>query len=98
MSLASTAPGLLTQTIGYRRATNVFGEAGTVDAYLAVEAALAEVEGELGVIPPDAVTPIVAACRRDAIDMDELRRAAAIVGYPIVPLVSTLRWPIGMPS
>ena len=90
MSLASTAPGLLTQTIGYRRAANVFGEAGTVDAYLAVEAALAEVEGELGVIPPDAVTPIVAACRRDGIDMDELRRAAAIVGYPIVPLVSML--------
>ncbi|MBW4655905.1 MAG: adenylosuccinate lyase family protein [Kaiparowitsia implicata GSE-PSE-MK54-09C] len=90
MSLASTAPGLLTQTIGYKRAADVFGEVGTVDAYLAVEAALAEVEGDLGVIPPEAVAPIVAACRRDAIDMDELRTAAAIVGYPIVPLVSML--------
>lgn len=90
MSLASTAPGLLTQTIGYRRAANVFGEAATVDAYLAVEAALAEVEGELGVIPLEAVEPIVAACRREALDLDALREAAAIVGYPIVPLVSML--------
>ena len=90
MSLASTALGLVTQTIGYRRAANVFGEAGTIDAYLAVEAALAEVEGELGVIPPEAVGPIVAACRRDALDLDRLRQAAAIVGYPIVPLVAML--------
>jgi len=90
MSLASTAPGLLSQASGYRRAESVFGEAGTVDAYLAVEAALAEVEGSLGVIPPEAVAPIVAACRREAIDMDALRSAAAVVGYPIVPLVSML--------
>ena len=90
MSLASTAPGLVTQTIGYRRASQVFGEAGTVDAYLRVEAALAEVEGELGVIPAMAVAPIVAACRREALDLDNLREAAAVVGYPIVPLVAML--------
>ena len=34
MSLASTAPGLLTQTIGYTRATNVFGEAVQLPADL----------------------------------------------------------------
>jgi len=90
MSLASTAPGLLTQTSGYRRASDVFDERGTVSAYLLFEAALAEVEGELGVIPAQAVAPIVAACRLEAIDLDALRKAAAIVGYPIVPLVSML--------
>jgi 3-carboxy-cis,cis-muconate cycloisomerase len=90
MSLAATAPGLLTQTTGYRRASNVFGEAGTVDAYLRVEAALAEVEGELGVIPREAIAPIVAACRRENLDLDALREAAAVVGYPIVPLVAML--------
>lgn len=90
MSLASTAPGLLTQTSGYRRASDVFGERGTVKAYLRFEAALAEVEGELGVIPAEAVAPIVAACRLEAIDLDALRQAAAVVGYPIVPLVSML--------
>lgn len=88
MSLASTAPGLLTETDGYRRAATVFGEAGTVDAYLCFEAALAQVEGELGVIPAQAVAPILAACRRERLDLDALRRAAAKVGYPIVPLVT----------
>ena len=90
MSLASTAPGLLTQTPGYKRAESVFGEVGTLAAYLKVEAALAEVEGELGVIPLQAVAPIVAACRSANIDTEALRKAAAVVGYPIAPLVSML--------
>lgn len=90
MSLASTAPGLISRTTGYLRASAFFDEDGTVDAYLAIEAALAEVEGGLGVIPKDAVAPIVSVCRRDLIDMDALRTGAAAVGYPIVPLVSML--------
>jgi 3-carboxy-cis,cis-muconate cycloisomerase len=90
MSLASTAPGLLSHTLGYQRAAMVFGEDGTVDAYLRFEAALAEVEGSLGVIPPESVAPIMAACQREKLDMGALRHAAAAVGYPIVPLVSML--------
>jgi len=90
MSLASTAPGLISQTAGYLRASAFFDEGGTVDAYLVFEAALAEVEGGLGVIPAEAVAPIVSVCRRDLIDMDALRVGAAAVGYPIVPLVSML--------
>ena len=90
MSLASTAPGLLSQTLGYQRAAKVFGEDGTVDAYLRFESALAQVEGELGVIPPGAVAPIIAACQRERLDIGALRHAAAAVGYPIVPLVSML--------
>lgn len=90
MSLASTAPGLLSRTPGYLRASNIFGEAGTVDAYLQFEAALAEVQGALGVIPAEAVSPIKEACRRELLDIETLRRDAAAVGYPIVPLVSML--------
>lgn len=90
MSLASTAPGLISRTTGYLRAAGFFDEGGTVDAYLTFEAALAEVEGGLGVIPEEAVGPIVSICRRDLIDMEALRTGAAAVGYPIVPLVSML--------
>jgi 3-carboxy-cis,cis-muconate cycloisomerase len=75
---------------GYKHASEIFGEAGTVDAYLRFEAALAKTEGGLGVIPSDAVGPIVAACCRERLDIDRLRIAAATVGYPIVPLVSML--------
>ncbi|WP_243267880.1 adenylosuccinate lyase family protein [Sulfitobacter sp. DSM 110093] len=88
--MASTAPGLISRTTGYLRASGFFDEGGTVDAYLAFEAALAEVEGDLGVIPEEAVAPIVSVCRRDLIDMDALRNGAVAVGYPIVPLVSML--------
>ncbi|MCF8482145.1 MAG: adenylosuccinate lyase family protein [Rhodospirillum sp.] len=95
MSLASTAPGLLSQTAGYKRAAEIFGEAGTVGAYLRFEAALAEAEGGIGVIPCEAVAPILAVCRRERIDFDLLRTGSAMVGYPIVPLVSMLAELVG---
>ncbi|WP_319533008.1 adenylosuccinate lyase family protein [uncultured Cohaesibacter sp.] len=90
MSLASTDPGLITKTTGYRRSLQIFGEEGTVDAYLRFEAALADVEGALGVIPADAVPPILANCRIETIDFDSLRQGSAVVGYPIVSLVAQL--------
>ena len=90
MSLASTAPGLLSETAGYRRAAAIFCEAGTVDAYLRFEAALARVQGGLGVIPAAAAEAISGACRSGGIDLDSLRERSARVGYPVVPLVSML--------
>ncbi|WP_346795464.1 adenylosuccinate lyase family protein [Halomonas sp. Bachu 37] len=98
MSLASSAPGLLSQKEGYLRSAAIFGEEGTVDAYLAFERALAEVQGSLGVIPPEAVASIEATCRRDALDMEALNREAAQVGYPIVPLVKQLAERAGAPG
>ena len=86
MSLASTAPGLLSETKGFLRAAACFDEAGTVDAYLLFEAALAEVQGALGVIPAEAAPVITNACCREALDMELLRQRAATIGYPIVPL------------
>lgn len=90
MSLASTAPGLLTRTDGYRRCAEIFGEAGTVDAYLHFELALAEVQAELGVIPRGALPAIRRACMPGTLDLDALREGAAQVGYPIVTFVSML--------
>lgn len=90
MSLAATAPGLLSESAGYRRAAGHFGEAATVGAYLEFEAALARVQAGLGVIPAGAGRAIARVCRCDLIDMDALRRGSAAVGYPIVTLVSLL--------
>ncbi|WP_158971280.1 class-II fumarase/aspartase family protein [Chachezhania sediminis] len=95
MSLASTAPGLLSQTQGYLRAMSVFGEAGTVDAYLQFEAALAEVQGRLGIIPAEAAAPVAAACRSGGLDLDLLRVRSATVGYPIAPLVEMVAEKVG---
>ena len=90
MSLASTAPGLLSRTEGYRRCADLFGEAGTVDAYLRFELALAEAQAELGVIPGEALPAIRRACTPGTLDLHALREGAAQVGYPIVTLVSML--------
>lgn len=90
MSLASSAPGLLTSTDGYQRTAAIFSDEGTVDAYLTFERALAKVQGTLGVIPSDVVAPIQAVCSLEKLNMPKLTREAAQVGYPIVPLVNQL--------
>ncbi|MDR5905596.1 adenylosuccinate lyase family protein [Franzmannia qiaohouensis] len=98
MSLASTAPGLLADKAGYRRTGDIFGEEGTIDAYLAFERSLAEVQGALGVIPREAVAPILKACQRDNLEREALRRDAAQVGYPVVALVEQLASRAGPPG
>ncbi|WP_305970610.1 MULTISPECIES: adenylosuccinate lyase family protein [unclassified Mameliella] len=90
MTLASTDPGLLCGSEGYQRCAKIFGEAGTVDAYLQFEAALAEVQGRLGVIPGQAVAPIRAACDQGKLDLAKLRTGSLAVGYPIAPLVAMI--------
>lgn len=90
MSLAATAPGLISAKEGYRRVATIFNETGTLEAYLAFEGALAAVQGELGIIPPEAAQRIQTVCSKEALDLPALRRDAARVGYPIVPLVNQL--------
>src|SRR3546814_17014670 len=68
----------------------VFSDENLVAQYLAVEAALARVQGRLGVIPEEASREIGARCRVETIDFAELRRATELVGYPILPLVQQI--------
>lgn len=88
--LSATAPGLLSATEAYRTTHEIFSEYGTVSAYLEVEKALARAEVRAGVITPEAGSAIVEACRIESLDLAALRRDAARVGYPIVPLVEQL--------
>jgi len=68
----------------------IFSEAETVARYVEVEVALAQVEGRLGLIPREAADSIKRLASAEAIDLDELRRATNVVGYPIVGLVAQL--------
>jgi len=61
-----------------------------LQAMLDVEAALAEVEAELGVIPRQAVAAIQAAARADAFDLGAIAAAAAGDGNLAIPLVRQL--------
>jgi 3-carboxy-cis,cis-muconate cycloisomerase len=58
--------------------------------YLDVEAALARVQGRLGLIPQEAADEIVRHCRLDRIDMAKLREQTERIGYPVLGVVSQL--------
>lgn len=88
--LSANAPGLLAATEAYGTTQDIFGESGTVSAYLEVERALARAQVQVGVVAAEVGEAIVDACRMEAIDLAALRRGAARVGYPIVTLVEQL--------
>lgn len=88
--LGTTELGLLAATEAYRATHEIFGENGTVGAYLEVERALAWAEVRAGIITQEAGNAIVDACRIEALDLAALRAGAARVGYPIVSLVEQL--------
>ncbi|RMH83568.1 3-carboxy-cis,cis-muconate cycloisomerase [Pseudomonas sp. AOB-7] len=68
----------------------VFCDAGRVQGMLDFEAALARAEARVGLIPPEAVAPIAAACRAELYDFAALAQAIAIAGNSAIPLVKAL--------
>ena len=68
----------------------IFSPRATIQRMLDVEAALARALASAGVIPPEAVAPVEAACHPDQIDAEALTRAAARAGNLAIPLVKQL--------
>ena len=68
----------------------VWSDGATVRAMLDVEAALAQAEGAVGVIPAEAVAPIRAVCAKATLDLEALGNAAASAGNLAIPLVKQL--------
>src|SRR6185437_14245038 len=61
-----------------------------LQAMLDVEAALAEVQAELGIIPRDAAVHIRGAARADLFDLNTIAVETATDGVPTIPLVRHL--------
>ena len=68
----------------------VFDDRARFQRMLDVEAALAQVQARLGLIPPEAAAEITAKARLDALDLRGLGDGTELTGYPIVPLVKAL--------
>ena len=68
----------------------VWSDENRTQKYLDIEAALAKVQGGLGLIPQEAADEIVSHCRLDQIDMAKLRQQTERIGYPILGVVSQL--------
>jgi 3-carboxy-cis,cis-muconate cycloisomerase len=68
----------------------VWSDENRTQHYLDIEAALATVQGKLGIIPREAADEIVSHCRLDEIDLDRLRTQTERIGYPILGVVTQL--------
>jgi 3-carboxy-cis,cis-muconate cycloisomerase len=68
----------------------VFDETAYFQRMLDVEAALARVQGRMGIIPADASAAIIAAAKIENLAGADLAASARNVGYPVVGLVAGL--------
>jgi 3-carboxy-cis,cis-muconate cycloisomerase len=68
----------------------IFSDETFVGHAVAVEVALARVQGRLGVIPPDAARQIAERADPATMDLEQLKQETDLVGYPIVGLVHQL--------
>ena len=66
---------------------SLFSEASRYQAWLDVEAALAQAQAELDVIPSEAAAEITRKAQLSYLDMDTVREGLARTGHPLVPLV-----------
>jgi 3-carboxy-cis,cis-muconate cycloisomerase len=65
----------------------VFSDRNTIQQWLNVEAALAEAEAEIGLLPADAARKIAAQAKAELIPLETLQEKYRVVGYPILPLL-----------
>src|SRR3954464_10427486 len=69
---------------------HVWSDENRTQKYLDIEAALAKVQGRLGLIPNEAAAENGSHCRLDQIDMAKLKQQTERIGYPILGIVSQL--------
>ena len=74
---------------------NIFSDQQFVRDMLTVEAALAEVQGRLGVIPKAAAETIAAEAAALTVDFEALQAGVEQAGVPIIELVRQLRGQVG---
>ncbi len=86
----SAQPFSLEQVFADPVTLEVFSERNTVRLWLAVEAALAEAEAEVGLIPVESASRIAAAAHALEPDLEALWLGMRTVGYPILPTVQAL--------
>lgn len=79
-------------------AKEIWSDLQTLQAWLDVEAALAQAQGRLGVIPADAVPAITEASRHERFDTERLSRDIAHAQHPFVPVLRQMEEFAGEPA
>ncbi len=81
-----------------RDATAIWDERSTLQAWLAVEAALALAQAEVGLIPPAAARTIAAKADAKAFDLERLSQDIAHAQHPFVPVLRQYEALCGEPA
>jgi 3-carboxy-cis,cis-muconate cycloisomerase len=68
----------------------VFSDEQRTAFYLEIEAALARVQGRLGIIPAEAAREIENKCKIENIDLNKLKAQTERIGYPILGVVQQI--------
>jgi 3-carboxy-cis,cis-muconate cycloisomerase len=91
MPAAPADSAIYRELFGDAETASFFSDAAEVQAMLRVEAALAQVQGDLGLIPGDAAARIVQALDQARIDPAGLAAATARNGVPVPGLLAAVR-------
>lgn len=81
---------LLDPLFGWEDVDKIFSDHSRVQRMLDFEAGLARAEARAGIIPHNAVEPIVSKCQADIYDFDALSKALASAGNLAIPLIKQL--------
>ena len=73
-----------------RRASDVFSEENSLELYLSIEAALAQVQADIGLIPRESADQIRSQAHLRTLDLASLRQQTERTGYAVAPLVRQL--------
>lgn len=82
---------LFRDQFGTEAMRGIFSDETTVQRWLDVEAALAKVQGDMGIIPPGAALEIQSKARVELIDLAELKAEMDRTSHPIVPLLRAMK-------
>ena len=91
-------PDLLAALFGDEQIADVFSDQVLIQRMLEVEAALAKVQGGLGIIPAEAAQTIASTVPNLNVDMDRLREDTIKDGVPVAGLVRQVRKYVGSSS
>ena len=98
MPLSPAASPLYDRLFGDNETAECLDDRAEVEAMLAVEAALAEVQGALGVIPTEAAALLGPACRGLDLDPAALAVQTGVDGVPVPALLAATRKALGGPE
>jgi len=95
--MAAFAPNshLLNPLFGHEAMQHIFSDATFIDQMVQFERVLAEVQGQLGVIPAPAAAAMVTALLNFVPDLPQLQAGIARAGVPVPELVRQLRQHVG---